>query len=101
MTVVDDARAIVTGFGSVRVVAGTVDTRGLFDDAEADAVTPGGDAVVRVRVLTLVGADVPDLAREDTISIGTLTDDQNLTGYRVVDIQRLADGILWRVPVAA
>lgn len=97
---VADARRMVTGFGSVRVQAGTVETRGLFDDAEAAVETPGATAVIRTRMLTLVAEDVPALAREDSISVGTLADDDALTVYRVVDVLRQADGILLSVMVA-
>jgi len=102
MTIASDVRTMVTGFGSVRVEAGTVSTRGLFDDADAEAmVGDGSTALIRGRALTLVGADVPALAREDTIRIGSLASDADLTSYRVVDIQRQTDGIVWRVLVAA
>jgi hypothetical protein len=102
VSLTSDARAIVTGFMSVRVLAGTVETRGLFDDAES--AVPTGDGmmtVIRGRALTVVGADLPDLAREDTIQVGAIEDDNDLTSYRVVDIQRMADGIIWQVVVAA
>jgi siroheme synthase (precorrin-2 oxidase/ferrochelatase) len=102
VTIAADARVLVTGFGSVRVQAGTVVTRGLLDDEDnLIEVGDGSTAVVRTRALLLVGEDVPVLARESTVSIGTLASDQDLTDYRVVDIQRQADGIVWRVLVAA
>lgn len=101
MTPVDDARAMVTGFGSVLVQAGAVTTRGLFDDAESAVATGFGDAIVQTRALTLLAADVPNLAREDSVGVGTMVDDTDLTTYRVVDVRRMTDGVLLQVLVAA
>lgn len=101
MTITADVRAILTGFGSVAVETGTVTTRGLWDDAEAINPTPYGDALIRTRRLLLAVADVPALAREDSISVGAIEDDATRTTYRVVDVQRQADGLVLEVYVAA
>jgi hypothetical protein len=96
-----DARALVTGFGSVAVRAGVVTTRGLLDDQETLVDTVGGSAVVRARALLVVAADLPALQREDVIQIATLTDDENWTSYRVADTRLQVDGILKEVLVVA
>lgn len=100
MGIATDALALVTGFGSVLVVHATGTTRGLLDDAEQQVLTGDGTtALMRSRVLLVAVAALPDLAAEDSLSVGALGDDTSLTAYRVTDIRRQADGVLWEVAV--
>lgn len=96
-----DALRLVTGFGSVRVVHASAETRGLLDDDDSLVALPDGSTGRwRTRQLLLAAATLPALAVEDTLQVGTLTSDTTLTSYRVTDIRRQADGVLWEVQVA-
>lgn len=101
MGLLTDGLALVTGFGSVKVVYGSVTTRGLLDDAEAPVDMGDGTTVmVRTRVLRVATAAIPSIAAEGTISIGALEDDDTLTSYRVTEVAREADGVITQVQVA-
>jgi len=92
---------------SVRVVAPSGSTRGLLDDQEsvvgtsAAGLEPGETMLRRERVLHLAAQALPALTRKQTIQVGAIGDDDTLTTYRVRDIRRTADGLVWEVLVVA
>ena len=92
---------------SVRVVTPSASTRGLLDDQESVVATtvsglePGEAMLVRERMLHLAAGAVPALARNQAIHVGAIGDDDTLTTYRVRDIRRTADGLVWEVLVVA
>ena len=97
-TLRDDALDLVTGFGSVRVVHSTGETRGLLDDAEAEQQIGDGTTVVkRGRMLRIATDALPDLVVEDTLQVGDLDDDDDLTTYRVLDPLKESDGLITRL----
>lgn len=97
----DDALAIVTGFGSVKVVKDGVSTRGLFDDEHALLSMDDGDAAqTRVRVLRIVTGALGTVAAESSVQVGTLDSDTALTTYRVLDVWQEADGLVTRLTLA-
>lgn len=98
----EDARALCTGFGSLRVrAADGTETRGLLDDDESVVgAGEGWDAIRRQRILRVVDGDLPGLAREDVVEIGALEDDLVLTTFRVLDLRRSGDGVVLEVVVS-
>ena len=100
--IASDVLRLVTGFGSVRVVHSTGETRGLLDDDDTIVQLPDGSTGKwRGRQLLIAAAALPDLVAEDTLDIGTLADDDDLATYRVSDVRRQADGTVWEVQVMA
>lgn len=102
MSLKTDVTRLTTGFGSVRVTHSTGETRGLLDDDDSLVALPDGTTGRwRGRQLLLAGDALPDLAVEDTLTIGTVAEDQDTTDYRVTDIRRTADGLMWEVQLVA
>lgn len=101
MSLAADVRMMCTGYGSVLVRAGTVTTRGLWDDVDLEQVLGGQSLLSRRRTLVLAAAVVPALAAEDTITVGAVEDDATVVTYTVVDVTRESDGAILRVLVAA
>lgn len=102
MSLTSDVLRLTTGFGSVRVVHNSGETRGLLDDDDSLVALPDGTTGKwRGRQLLIAAAALPDLAVEDTLDCSTIADDDDLTSYRVTDIRRTADGLLWEVQVIA
>jgi len=100
-TLRDDVVALCTGFGSVRVVHSTGETRGLLDDAEAEQQLGDGSTVAkRGRVLRIPADALPNLVAEETLEVGDLDDDEDLTTYRILDTLRESDGLVWRLFLA-
>lgn len=74
MSIASDLAAMLTGFGSAEVRAGTVCGRGLVDDEEVAGVDAAGEPLlIRRTVVSLRRADWPDLAAGDTLRIDDLT----------------------------
>lgn len=102
MSLQSDALALVTGFGSVAVRYGGITTRGLLDNEDTPVALGDGTALLTSGLQLLVAADaLPGLRAEDTLAIGTLASESDLTDYRVVDVRHQADGVLLQVLVVA
>lgn len=102
MSILTDARALVTGFGSVVVQYGGLTTRGLLDDEDTPIALGDGTALLTAGKQLLVAADtLVGLRAEDTLTIGSLASDVDVTSYRVVDVRKQADGVLLQVRVVA
>lgn len=102
-TLDDDVVAMVTGPGSVLVQNATGATRGLWGEADV-AVDVGSHSVMTTaRALVVASSLVTDLAiaREGSIEVGAVDDDETLTTYKVVDVVRDADGLVTRLVVSA
>ena len=100
MGIIADGLALVTGFGSIKVVHEGVTTRGILDDAESPVDMGDGTTVlVRSRVLRVATASLPTLGAEDTIQLGGVEDDATLTSYRVTQVAKEADGVITQVQV--
>ncbi|HEV8456376.1 MAG TPA: hypothetical protein VGQ24_15875 [Gemmatimonadales bacterium] len=96
-----DVVSILSGFGSVRVVHSTGETRGVLDDAEAEQQLGDGSTVAkRGRLLRIPAAALPTLVAEDSLDVGDPEDDETLVTYRVLDTLRESDGLIWRLFLA-
>lgn len=93
MSIAADLAAITTGFGSVTVVHGDVEGRGLLDEEDAVVQDAGGGEVLqRQVVLTVRRSSFPDLAADDAVTVDG-------ADYRVGEAMVSADGLILRALV--
>lgn len=80
MSLASDLAAMLSGFGSAEIRAGTVTGRGLVDDEEVAGVDAVGEPLlIRRTVVSLRRADWPDVAAGDTLAIDGVS-------YTVTDV---------------
>jgi len=88
VSIAADLAAVTTGFGSVPVVVGDVEGRGLLD--EEDGVVQdasGGDVLQRRVVLTVRRSSFPDLTANDVVTVDG-------ADYRAGDVVLSTDGLI-------
>lgn len=93
MSIAADLAAMTAGFGSVPVVVGDTEGRGLLDEEDGVVQDAGGADVLQRRVvLTVRRSSFPDLAANDTATIDG-------TAYHVGQVLLGADGLLLQAVV--
>lgn len=88
MSIAGDLAALVTGFGSVPVLIGDTEGRGLLDEEDGVVQDAGGADVLQRRVvLTVRRGDFPDLAPQVAARIDGAE-------YRVGEVVLAGDGLV-------